>query len=87
MPPVWHERAVAVSQHRHKSPSPVTGEKRLRRARPADDLPTWSAPNRWLVGKHSVLSVRHFSLLTTPSRANLLLHRRRASRGRACEVT
>ena len=51
----------------------------------ADDLPTWSAPDRFVVGRHSVLPVRQLSLLVPQPRAKLLLQSRRASEGGTCE--
>ena len=65
----------------------MAGAKRLHNWPHADDLPTWSAPNRWPVGRHSVLTVRHLSLLLPHPEAKLLLHSRRASEGGTCEVT
>jgi len=65
-----------------RSPGPIAGKKRLHRAPRADELPTWSAPNRLPVGQHSVLSVRLISLLVSYLKAKLLLH----SRARLGEV-
>jgi len=76
--------ARAGSAHVTRS---YTWPKPAAQGHPADEVPTWSAPNRLLVGRHSVLSVRLLSLLAPYPRAKLLLHSRRASGGRACEVT
>jgi len=69
------------------SASPVASAKRLHNWLRAGAQPPPSAPNRLLVGRHSVLTVRHLSLLVPRPRAKLLLHSRRASRGGTCEVT
>jgi len=51
----------------------------------AKALPTWCAPNRFMVRSRSVLLVRQVSLPVSGSRAMLLLQSRRATRGEACE--